>query len=156
MSPLSSPAMANTYGSLLFRVSCDDILTQHVARWAVRLRKFTTWSCHNCSRLIAAQEIRIMRADKSAVHSSAKKSNRSLVDYLRADQQQPPCWLSVDPIQCQELQTLWKSVESEACPRDHAILLESVVVHDLEPGSQCICQLICARMLKMDAAIGKI
>jgi hypothetical protein len=37
---------------------------------------------------------------------------------------------------------LWESVEAEACPRNHAILLESVVVHDLEPGSQCIRQLI--------------
>lgn len=88
-----------------------------------------------------------MRADKSAVHSSAK-SNRSLVHYLRADQQHTPCWLSVDPMQCQELQTLRESVEPKACPRDHAILLESVVVHDLEPGSQYISQLSFAKALK--------
>jgi hypothetical protein len=69
-SPISSKAMAHTFGSLLFRVSRVHRLTQHIAKRAVRLRNFTTLSCHNWIRLIAAQKIRIMRVDKPAVHSS--------------------------------------------------------------------------------------
>jgi len=51
---------------------------------------------------------------------------------------------------------LWESVEPEARPRNHAILLESVVVHDLEPGLQCMCQLILLEHKKKeDAAINE-
>ena len=65
----------------------------------------------------------------------------SFVYYLRADQQQTPGWLPINPTQSEELQTFWEVVESEASPRDHAILLERVAVHNLEPGSQYCRQL---------------
>jgi hypothetical protein len=67
-----------------------------------------------------------------------------LPNYLRADQQLSTRRFPLHPTQRQQLQALREAVEAITRPRDHAILLESVVVHDLEPRirRKQFCQLI--------------
>jgi len=41
-------------------------------------------------------------------------------------------------MQSEQLQAHGEAVEPEARPGNHAVFLERVVVHHLEPGSKCI------------------
>lgn len=65
--------------------------------------------------------------------SAIIEKRSSLVNYLRADQQLSTGGLPLNPMQREQLQAHGEAVEPEARPGNHAVLLESIVVHDLEP-----------------------
>ena len=74
------------------------------------------------------------RANGSIMHMLLQRISRpSFVKHLRADQQLSPSRLPINAIQRKQLQALRPAIESEARPRDHAIFLESIILHNLEP-----------------------
>jgi hypothetical protein len=82
--------------------------------------------------------MRSMRTRQASVPQLSANMERSslLVNHLRADQQLSTCWLPLQPMQCEQLQAHGEAVQPEARPRNHAIFLERIVVHDLEPGKK--------------------